>query len=97
MEDSKQHNLYRIYGVTSGDEEFTLKFIQNGKGYVEKEARNSFAFVNDEYIPAKLVQQHMLTDGDEIEYEKKKRFNKKKNKWGWTVEKVTSISRIEPF
>ena len=97
MEDSKQHNLFRIYGVISGDKEFSLKFIQSGKGYVEKEDRNSFAFVNDDYIPAKLVQQHKLTDGDEIEYEKKKQFNKKKNKWGWTVEKVTSISNFEPF
>ena len=53
--------------------------------------------MKDDYIPAKLVQQHKLTDGDEIEYEKKKQFNKKKNKWGWTVEKVTSISNFEPF
>ena len=97
MEDSKQHNLFRIYGVASGDKEFSLKFIQSGKGYVEKEDRNPFAFVKDDYIPAKLVQQHKLTDGDEIEYEKKKQFNKKKNKWGWTVEKVTSISNFEPF
>lgn len=93
VEDSKRKNLYRVYEVAAGDEKFVSNFIQSGSGYIEKKTKNLFAFVNDVFIPPKLVEQYNLSNEDQIKYEKKIRFNKKINSWRWTVEIVNSVSK----
>ncbi|MFP7494590.1 hypothetical protein SFC66_12435 [Terribacillus saccharophilus] len=95
IKNAKRTNLYRIYKIEPGDETFASNFIQIGSGYVNKQIGNSFAFVNDVFISPKLVEENKIEDYDNIEYIKRRRFNRKKNKWGWTVEKITSIEREE--
>ncbi|WP_037284671.1 DUF7017 domain-containing protein [Saccharibacillus sacchari] len=94
-EDSKRPNRYHVHAAALGDEESLADFIRNESGYVEKEDRNPFAFANDVFIPAALVDRHRLSAGDKIEYIKKRRFNKKKNAWGWTVEEVKSVVKYD--
>ncbi|MBP3041031.1 hypothetical protein J9303_16315 [Bacillaceae bacterium Marseille-Q3522] len=91
VEDSKRENLFRVYEVLVGDENFVENFIQSGSGYIEKEDRNPFAFVDDAFISVKLVEQWNLSNGEKIEYEKKRSFNRKKNSWSWSVVEVKSV------
>lgn len=93
--DQKKPNLFKIYKIVPGDETFISNFIQTEAGYVDKEYTNPFAFVNDVYISPKLVEEHRIQNYDKVHYIKKRRFNKKKNTWGWTVEKVTSVEKNE--
>ncbi|WP_412895559.1 hypothetical protein [Bacillus sp. 1P02SD] len=39
------------------------------------------------YISPKLVEEHRIENCDKVGYIKKRRFNKMKNTWVWTVEK----------
>ncbi|MBV7504802.1 hypothetical protein KW850_05925 [Bacillus sp. sid0103] len=93
--DKKRTNLFKIYKIAPGDETFLANFIQTGIGYVDKEYTNSFAFVDDVYISPKLVEEHKIQDYDKVGYIKKRRFNRKRNTWGWTVEKITSVEKNE--
>ncbi|KNH14980.1 MAG: hypothetical protein WBA30_02625 [Priestia megaterium] len=95
LADKKRTNLFKIYEIAPGDETFISNFIQTGIGYVDKEYTNPFAFVDDVYISPKLVEEHRIQNYDKVEYIKKRRFNKKKNTWGWTVEKITSVEKNE--
>ncbi|MGG4489725.1 DUF7017 domain-containing protein [Metabacillus idriensis] len=91
FEDKKRTNLFKIYNVAQGDETFVSNFIQTGIGYVDKEDTNPFAFVNDAFISPKLVEEHKIQNYDKVKYIKKRRFNKKKKTWGWSVEKIISV------
>lgn len=93
--DKKRTNLYKIYKIAPGDETFLSNFIQTGIGYVNKESTNPFAFVDDVYISPKLVEEHRIQNYDKVYYIKKRRFNKKKNTWGWTVEKISFVEKNE--
>jgi hypothetical protein len=42
-----------------------------------------------------LVEEHKIQNFDKVDYIKKRRFNKKKNAWVWTVEKITSVEKNE--
>lgn len=95
LADKKRTNLFKIYEIAPGNETFISNFIQAGSGYVDKEYRNPFAFVDDVYISPKLVEEHKIQNYDKVGYIKKRRFNKKKNKWGWTVVKITSVEKDE--
>ncbi|MDI7744039.1 hypothetical protein QMK38_18680 [Lysinibacillus fusiformis] len=90
LEDKKRTELYKIYAIIPGDEKYIHHFIQTASGYVEKEYSNPFAFVDDVYIPPKLVKEYKIKNLDKIEYTKKRIFNKKRNTWGWTVDKINS-------
>ncbi|WP_172200661.1 DUF7017 domain-containing protein [Saccharibacillus qingshengii] len=94
-EDSKRPNRYYVHAAALGDEGSLADFIRDESGYVEKEDRNPFAFANGVFISEALVERHRLDAGDEIEYSKKRRFNKKKNVWGWTVEEVKSVVKYD--
>ncbi|MYL45594.1 hypothetical protein GLV94_08035 [Virgibacillus halodenitrificans] len=93
--DKKRTNLFKIYEIVPGDETFISNFIQTGIGYVDKQYTNPFAFVDDVYISPKLIEEHKIQNYDKVEYTKKRRFNKKKSIWGWTVEKITSVEKSE--
>ncbi|WP_127537482.1 DUF7017 domain-containing protein [Paenibacillus illinoisensis] len=93
--DNKRTNLFKIYKIAQGDATFISNFIQTGIGYVDKENTNPFAFVNDVYISPKLVEEYKIQPYDKVVYIQKRRFNKKKNTWGWTVEKITSVEKNE--
>ncbi len=93
--DKKRTNLFKIYKIVSGDKAFISNFIQTEIGQVNKEYTNPFAFVNDVYIAPKLVEEHRVQNYDKVEYIKKRRFNKKKNEWSWTVEKIISVEKNE--
>ena len=95
LADKKRTNLFKIYEIVPGDETFISNFIQTGIGYVDKEDVNPFAFVNDVYIPPKLVKEHRIENCDKVEYIKKRRFNKRRNTWGWTVEEILSVEKNE--
>lgn len=95
MEDNKRPNLFTIYNVAPGDETFLTNFIQTGIGYVDKEYTNPFAFVDDVYISPKLVKENKIDDYDKIGYVKKRRFNRRRNLWGWAVEKIISVEKNE--
>lgn len=91
LEDKKRADLYKIYAIAPGDESYIHHFIQSARGYVDKEYSNPFAFVDDVYIPPNLVKEHKIQNFDEVSYIKKRTFNKKKNTWGWTVDKINSV------
>lgn len=91
--DSKRPNLFKIHEIAPGNEAFLDNFIQRDFGIVDKGYDNPFAFVDDAYISPALVKEHGIDDYDEITYIKKKKFNKKRNKWGWMVEKILSVEK----
>ncbi|PGZ07498.1 hypothetical protein COE30_17060 [Bacillus cereus] len=93
--DKKRTNLFKIYKIAPGDEAFISNFIQTEIGHVTKEYTNPFAFVNDVYISPKLVEEHRIQNYDKVDYIKKRRFNKKKNEWSWTVGKIISVEKNE--
>lgn len=95
ISDKKKANLFRIYEVNPGDHVFLSKFIQKGTGIVEKEEWNHFAFVDHVYISPNLVKEFGIEDGDKISFIKKRKFNKKKNEWGWTVEQIIYVEKNE--
>ncbi|MFC4801728.1 DUF7017 domain-containing protein [Neobacillus sp. GCM10023253] len=95
FEDNKKKDLFKIYKVAPGDETFLSNFVQTGVGHVDKEYINPFAFVDDAFISPKLVEEHKIQNYDKVDYIKKRRFNKNRNEWGWTVEKITSIEKNE--
>ncbi|MDF9843790.1 MULTISPECIES: hypothetical protein [unclassified Paenibacillus] len=95
VEDKKRPNLFKLYKLAPGDETFLSNFVQTGSGYVDKEYTKPFAFVNDAFISPKLVEEHNIQNDDKVDYIQKRRFNKKKNAWGWTVEKITSVEKSE--
>lgn len=95
LEDPKRPNLFRIFEVAPGNEDFRSEFIQEGVGYVAKENTNPFAFVDDAYISPKLVEKYGIEDFSKISYIKKRKFNKKKNKWGWVIEDIISVEKNE--
>ena len=54
-------------------------------------ARGGFGFVSNEYfVPPNLVEEFDLKDGDAIKGTVVKSWNKKKRRWGWTVDKITN-------
>lgn len=91
--DSKRPNLFKIYEIAPGNEAFLDNFIQQDFGTVDKGNNNPFAFVDDAYISPALVKEHGIDDYDEITYIKKKKFNKKRSKWGWMVEKILCVEK----
>lgn len=93
LEDKKRADLYKIYAIAPGDETFIQHFIQTAIGYVDKEYSNPFAFVDDVYIPPHLVKKHTIQNFDEVSYIKRRTFNKKKNTWGWIVDKINSVEK----
>ncbi|RNF39599.1 DUF7017 domain-containing protein [Planococcus salinus] len=95
LADEKREGLFNVYDISLGNKEFSLNFIKNSKGYVNKFDIKPFAFVNDIFISPKLVEQNQLKNYDQIEYICKRRFNRKKNTWGWAVEEIVSIIRDE--
>ncbi|AIF45557.1 hypothetical protein [Virgibacillus sp. SK37] len=95
LADKKRTKLYRVYEIEEGDEAFINHFIQSGTGYADREQGNPFAFVDDAFIPPRLVEKNNIQTYDKVEYIKKRRFNKKKNTWGWTVESITSVVKDE--
>ncbi|MFJ5717417.1 DUF7017 domain-containing protein [Neobacillus sp. NPDC093127] len=95
FEDNKKKDLFKIYKIAPGDETFLSNFVQTGVGHVDKEYMNPFAFVDDAFISPKLVEEHKIQNYDKVDYIKKRRFNKNRNEWGWSVEKIMSIERNE--
>lgn len=90
---SKNNELYTLFEVENGDSEKLETFLQKDGGYISKREENKFAFVNEDiFIPPLVVVQNKLEDDDQIQFIKQRNFNKKKNRWGWSVIEIISVN-----
>lgn len=67
-----------------------LPALQELEGLVRQREGQSFAFLEDCFIPPDVVKQYKLSDGNAIQGKALMSYNKKKEEWGWKLIAVTS-------
>lgn len=92
--DKKRLNLFHVFTVEKGNEEFATNFVKKFSGTFEKV--KGFGFIRDSiaeiFVNPTLVKEKKMQPFSKVTGSIVKKWDKKKNNWGW---QITSIDKVE--
>lgn len=94
LEDKRYENLFNVFDVEEGNEMFAANFLKPFSGTFEKV--KEFGYIRDGrtevFVNPSFVNSHNLIPFSTVVGTAVKKWDKKKNRWGW---QIASVDRIE--
>jgi|LSQX01.3.fsa_nt_gb hypothetical protein len=81
-------NYFKILTAKKANPNLKSDTIRNFDGFLIIKPSNTFGFIDDIHVGAKLIQEHSLNNGDLVKGRAILSFNKERNEWGWKAVEI---------